>query len=191
MNMIVKKLKPFLAPLKVQFVDPDTGHKYTAKTRTELVQKIVNYRAQNELEPIENLNLVLENYFCSLPENKHLCEVTALGRGFMGYVKGAVTIVYNMLLKNYVSQEEADRRASICIQCPHNVFPISKDAFMSWSDELSYHTLGDRKTQFDNELGSCDVCTCPLRTKIWNGEVVRESDETNAKFPDFCWNKRI
>jgi len=192
MAAVMRKLKPFMAARAIKFKDPDTGHHYYAKTRGELVQKIVNYRAQNELDPIESLDIVLEDYLCSLPENKHLCASHVLERGFMGYVKGGVNLLMNMLFKNYVSQEEANRRAEICKSCEENVSPEPEklSSFRRWTDDIAYNSVGERSTPYDADLYTCNVCTCVLRTKVWNAEIVKESKETNDRFPNHCWAKR-
>lgn len=185
--IVYRKFKPFIAPLKIKFRDPDTKEWFHAKTKSELIQKIVIYRSQNELDPIENLDMVVDNYLCSLPENRGLCEPQVIKRGFMGYIKGAVTLFLNMVLSKYTTQEEAESRAETCMRCPNNVFPEKKETFLSWTDTLAYHSLNDRSTPYDRELGSCEVCTCPLRVKIWNGSLDKE--DYNDRLPDFCWAK--
>lgn len=186
---ILRKLKPFLAPLDVKFVDPDTGYKYHAKTRVELKHKIYNYRMQNDLPQIENIDLVLEDYWCTLPLNKALCETCPLERGIMGYLKGGINLFMSMAFKSYVETEEAERRATICDTCIHNKEPENPSSFRSWTDTLALHTIGERKTSKDDNLHSCEICTCVLRCKVWNGGSLKESEEINKQFPDYCWAK--
>lgn len=182
-------MKPFHAPKRPLFIDPDTGHKFWGKTKVELVQKIVTYRAQNELEPIENLDLVLQDYWCSLPENKWKCIDVRLERGLMKYLKGGISLVKNMIYPKFCSQEEAERRAFICMSCPHNV-DREKPEFMQWSDEIAVHAVGDRKTTFDKGLGSCAICTCPLRSKVHYGGKIELPPEEEAKLIPECWQRR-
>lgn len=160
------KFKAFKATKSFIFKDPDTGYEFNHPTRRALVRHIVQYRAQNALEQIENLDAVLENYWCSLPENCGSCEDAPLKRGFLQYLKGGIALVKSMAYKEYASQKEADRRAEICIKCPYNVFP-DKNAFVRWSDGLALEVIGNRRAVRHNELGNCSVCSCPLRVKVW------------------------
>lgn len=177
-----------MAPFRISWKDPDTGRRFIAKTRVELIQKIVTYRAQNELEPIENLNLVLENYWCHLRENKHLCTDATLERGWKTYLKGGINLVKTMLFNSYVDQETADKRSEICASCPMNIVP-SKTNWETWADDVAEHTIGDRKSKFHDKLNSCQVCTCVMKSKVWIGEKLEFTPDELSKFPNFCWQK--
>ena len=135
---IINKFKPFKTPYRWIFVDPDTQRAYSALTKKELFNQIINYRDQNKLAPIQALEHVIENYLCSLPENASNCEPEKLKRGWMSFIKGGVAVLENIFYgeKNMVSQEEADRRSEICLQCPNNVFP-DRGGFVKWTDEVA------------------------------------------------------
>jgi len=189
-----RRLLPYLAPHKIAFQDPDTGRKFIGKTKAELLQKIVTYRAQNELPEIEHLNLVLENYWCHLPENNGICEEGKLERSFMAYLKGGISLVKNMLYPKFASQEEAERRATICSTCPHNLIPgenaEEKSAWMEWSDNLAIMSIGERKTSHDAILGNCEICSCPLKSKVfWGGKIELPEEEERQTIPE-CWQRR-
>jgi len=187
---VIKKFKPFIGPKSFVFVDPDTGFKYAEETKERLFKRIVDYRSQNELEPIVALERVLENYWCSLAENAGNCEMVPLRRGWYHYLKGGVSLVENLFFgeKNLVTQEMADSRASLCIKCPYNVFP-DKGRFVEWSDEIAEASTGGKKSKYHEELGNCDVCSCPLRAKVWNKKATL-TEEESAKAPEFCWAKK-
>jgi hypothetical protein len=185
------KFLPFIAPKEFVFRDPDTDYEYRANTKEALIKHIVSYRSQNGLEPIEHLNVVLENYWCSLPENVGSCQEYKLQRGWFATWRGAVQVVKNVFYgeDNLVEPEEADRRAGICVKCPENVFP-DKGPFIAWSDELAQASTGGRKSKHYNELGNCAICSCPLKAKVWAKHAKLTEDE-NLKAPDFCWQKRV
>lgn len=181
-------MKPFMAPRRPVFIDPDTHRRIVGKTKVELVQKIVTYRAQNDLEPIENLDMVLDNYWANLPENKGLTEDVTLERGLLTYLKGGLTLVKTMLFPQFVSTEVADTRAEICVDCPKNIFPEDKGAFASWADDIAEHATGNRKSKYHDELGNCAVCSCNLRALVhYGGKFDPESEEDLKQYPDFCW----
>lgn len=181
------KFKPFASPKRYVFVDPDTGHSYSGKDKKELFFTILSYREQNNLPPIEALDTVLENYWCSLPENTGLCERVKLRRGWLPTIRGGVALLENLFYGkgNLLLPEQAEKRAQICIKCPHNVFP-DKGAFIKWSDEIAEASTGGLRCASYDKLGNCEICTCPLRAKIFYKKA-QMTDEESAKAPDFCW----
>lgn len=187
--MIFKKFKPFTGPVEYKFVDPDTKYLYKAPDKNELLYRIVAYRRQNELEPIDNLDYVVDNYLCGLPENFGSCQDHHLDRHLMGYIRGGLALLKNMLYKKYVTQEMADYRGSICVGCPLNVFP-DKKGFLKWSDKMAEAAVGDRKSIHHENLGNCEVCSCVLKAKVFYGDnITLPEDEYNA-LPEFCWQRK-
>ena len=183
------KFKPFQGPEEFLWTDPDTGRQFKEKTKKDLVERIVTYRAQNNLPEIEELGKVLETYWCKLPGNVGKCEPEPLKRGLMGYMKGGISLVKNMVYRKYANKEEAEKRAAVCVQCPYNVFP-DKDGFIKWTDEIAYHALGDRTTELDDHLGNCAICSCPMRVKIWYGGKDFGVEGVESRLPGYCWQKR-
>jgi hypothetical protein len=129
---------------------------------------IVNYRAQNRLDPIEQLGAVIENYWCELPENAGKCCRKELQRGWMTFLQGGITLVEKVFYgeRNIATQAVADTRAEICANCPYNEFP-DKGLFVEWSDKMAIAATGGRRAARYDELGNCAVCTCPLKAKVW------------------------
>jgi hypothetical protein len=167
-SAIFRKLKPLREPARYIFKDPDSGREFQQNTRQALINEVVNYRINNRLEAIENLNLVLENYWCSLPENIALCDVFNLKRGWTDYLKGGIALLKDSLYPadSRVTQEEAEERALICKQCPYNVRPTKTGAFQVADDVVETYLGKGTTTSSDKFLGTCSVCTCPLRFKV-------------------------
>lgn len=182
---MAKLLKAFEAPHSFVFIDPDTGRKFHASSRQQLVTDIIRYRVQNQLEPILHLNAVVENYWCSLPENVGKCQTSQkLERDFYSYLQGGVALFKAWLFDKFTTQEVADERAKTCLACPHNVFP-DKDGFVAWSDDIASRSVGERKAKDHNEIGNCGLCGCLLKSKVWfGGEIVVDNPEL---YPDYCW----
>ena len=177
------QFKPFHAPHVYTFKDPDTGQVFTADSRSALVQRIVNYRAQNSLPEIERFDAVLENYLCSLPVHRGACRpAPPLQRGWVQTIKGGIALLKNLYYgdSNMVTQEEADRRSLLCSKCPNNNFP-DKGPFIKWSDEIAMHSVGERRSSCHSSLGNCTVCSCPLRAKVWYAGPFSVSPEERSK----------
>lgn len=185
---MLRKFKPFEATTNFQFRDPDTGYNHRGKDRAELFRNIISYRLQNELEPIDHLNQVVENYLCGLPENCNKCVGEELKRGFFTYVKGGVALVKQMIYKEFATQEVAEKRANQCVGCEHNYFP-DRGPFIGWIDEIAISTVGERRSAKHDELGECSVCLCPLRSKVFfKGELPKFPEEELVKLRSVkCW----
>lgn len=189
---MLKKFKPFQASGRIEFKDPDTGHIYTAPTTQELHRSIVMYRMQNQLEPIEALPDVVENYMCELGCNVGKCVTVELKRSWSHYIKGGIALVKNMAFRKYCTQEEAEKRAEQCVACVHNIFP-DKGPFVSWVDDIAIQQVGERRTKRHNDLGSCAVCTCPLRSKVFVGTPLPGFPESEAQEMRKvkCWQLKL
>lgn len=177
------------APARYLFVDPDTGRTFTERSKEKLIAHIVNYRAQNGLEPLHNLGDVIDDYLCRLPENIGKCEEykPVLRRGWLAYFTGAMHVLKNVAYGdgNMVEQETADKRAAVCKTCPLNVFP-DKGPFIQWTDEVALAATGGRKTTSDKHLGNCDACTCVLKSLVWAKDVKPTTVE-KLTLPKHCW----
>lgn len=161
--------KAFEAPKNYTFIDPDTGHIYLAKNQDSLIEDIVAYRAQNGLPQIDELPAVLQNYWCSLPQNVGKCKDCGYPIGFIGYIRGGITLLKTAALKHFATQEEAEKRAAQCVTCKYNSFP-DRGPFLTWIHETAISIVGERKTKVYEKLGVCAVCQCPIRAKVFVGE---------------------
>lgn len=187
------KFKPFRISRIQRFKDPDTGFDYRAPDRDiqALLRRIVNYRQQNDLEPIPYLREVVEHWQCSQPYNAGTCESNNnLHRSLLTYIKGGIALLKNYAYKSFVSQSVADERAAICITCPKNVNPDFK-IYNSWADGVAVASVGDRKSIHHDKLFNCQVCTCPLRAKVWYNGKLDFSEKELKSFPHFCWQKKL
>lgn len=187
-----KKFKPFEAPSSIEFKDPDTGHIYKSKTYAGLYKDIIQYRAQNNLEQIENLKETVENYICTLPENCNKCTGVELHRSFYQYIKGGVALVKNIAFRQFASLEVAEKRALQCVSCENNVFP-DKDNFLAWSDNIAIMQVGERRSSLHDKLGNCAVCSCPLKSKVFvDGVLPAPTKEEEEGFKKVnCWQLGI
>lgn len=194
-----KTFRPFEVPHTFKFVDPDTGFQFEESNRKLLIKRIIDYRAQNRLDPIEHLHLVLDNYWCELPENEGKCTPLKLKRGFMPMLKGAVFVIKNIFYgqDNLTDRDTAVVRANICIKCPHNINPdkLEPNEFNKWADNVALHSTDGAYLQIPfsvrNKLYNCEICTCPLKAKVWYKGKATLPKEEQEKLPDFCWQKDL
>lgn len=183
---MLKKLKIGSGPIEYTFLDPDTQYIYVAANLPDLVKHIVTYRSQNELEPIENLDMVLEDYWCGNPKNFMSCCDRPLERSFVTYIKGGIALVKNLLFKKFVSKLEAESRASLCFLCPKNVI-LDSGPFQDWANEVMVKSIGTRQIDQKEKLGICACCECVLRAKVWTAEKISLTQDEKKCMPEFCW----
>ncbi len=186
------KFKPFCGPANYRFIDPDTKFRFEAASEKELLARIRSYRSQNNLEPLEFLEAIVENYLCHRPENVGGCRPRGeLKRGLFAYIKGGIVLLQNLMYSSFVKQEVADARSEQCAECKFNEFP-DRDRFVKWSDDIALATVGDRKSARHESLGNCGVCSCPLRAKVFfNGKVSLSTEEQEKMRTVNCWQLNI
>ena len=190
-----RKFLPFQASSRLEFKDPDSGYIHTGKTLPELYTNIIRYRVQNGYELLEALPEVVDNYLCGLPENCNKCtgiEVKELNRSFQQYIKGGVALLKNIIFRKFARLDVAEARAKQCISCKYNVFP-DKDLFLEWSDNIAIMQVGERKVSVHEQLASCDVCTCNLRSKVFfDGKLDKFKDDEVVKLKSVkCWQLEL
>lgn len=191
-------LKPFQAPHSYVFEDPDTGRKFRAATEAQLIAEIVSYREQNGKPKIENLSVVLQNYWCDCPENVGKCRPYKLQRGYMSFIHGGVALLKWVYYgeDGMVDQATAEERAGVCVYgnhgevCPQNQFP-DRTRFEIFADHAADAATHGRSTSLDKELGNCMACSCVLRAKVHYGRKITLTDQQLAEMPEFCWQKKV
>ena len=95
----------------------------------------------------------------------------------------------------FVDQTEGDRRAAICVNCPHNVIPAGKGWLQNWTDGQMLKSVEGRTTASQDRLGVCEVCSCELRAAVWWQPDIIATTTRDAKFarrlPRHCWKRQI
>lgn len=82
-----------------------------------------------------------------------------------------------------VNQNDADRRALICSQCPANKSVESCSSCLATVKLISKSLIGTRNTRYDRKLKHCGVCGCDLKMKV---HFPLNQDDKND-YPSNCW----
>lgn len=171
----------FAPPGGWRFVDPDTGFKFKKRYRSleELVAHVTSYRKQNGLSEIPKLSFVIEDWLCAQPNMAGRCkEVKIPSRTFAQYVKGAKSAAKMLIQGNdaFVDDEVAEARAALCVKCRHNKKNEQHSKLERYTDKYVKDIVGEKTTSVDEQLFSCEVCTCPLRPKVHiSQKIIEES----------------
>lgn len=94
-----------------------------------------------------------------------------------------------------VDKNVADQRALICLKCPENQKGDLMERFgaavgMEILEIFTSLNALNTHTGFDDRLHICNICSCPLKAKVWCPLPVAKKymdDEMMKKLPDFCW----
>lgn len=90
---------------------------------------------------------------------------------------------------SYVAQEEAERRAEICVRCPFNVAAHGCSGCAQIAEMLT-PGMSSRHTLQDGKLKNCGICKCYNRISVhFPLDVLRASSIDGSAYPDFCWRK--
>lgn len=109
--------------------------------------------------------------------------------------RGTKTILANIAAgAATVSQQEAERRASICSKCDRNVEMSGCRACGAAARilELANKYVKGKVLSNTYRLQSCSVCKCYLRAKVWfpmDDLRKYEPQQMRDSYPDWCWLK--
>lgn len=91
--------------------------------------------------------------------------------------------------RDFVPQEEAERRAEICAACPENQQIAGCSACRNLVGRLT-QLLGQRRTKQDSKLQGCRVCGCSNVAQVHVPlDALAKGINPDMVFPDHCWKK--
>lgn len=85
-----------------------------------------------------------------------------------------------------VAQEEAERRAGICVTCPYNVGLAGCAICTTTLGELREKLL-KRSTIHDPGLNACGICGCDNKTQVHVPINDLRAGKPDSLFPEWCW----
>lgn len=186
-------------PGEFQYRVPQTGQFFRASNWPQLQEQLIaHYRATGYPAPA-NLYEAVEDFICANHPDYCHGEATdikfamqQLAHSFTNVLTGTKTIA-SWVAKGrpYVTQEQAEARAAVCVTCQFNVPPdgcsscnksVLKDAVML--------VIGKKSTSRDAQLASCKICGCVIPAKLWL-PLASITDhmplERQHALPDHCW----
>ncbi len=183
-----------------KYLCPETQTWIRAASFGELVAASERHRASNKLGISENFKDEVESQLCStMPPGtcKHEAGVAMSGPRRLTFqdVVSATKALGTWFLKGTpkVAQEEADRRAKICLSCPMNQnFDGCTTCAEKDLREAIASFMGTSKTPFDANLHTCYGCGCTLKAAVWFPLAILQSNtpaDVRATLPDHCWKK--
>lgn len=189
-------------PGEFDYTQPETGghfhsHDWVAFSRAVRDHRLANHipiSPQWEEELVDQMCRDNPKWPCrriDAARHKRKGFSFAAAMGFLNFLKSWV-------LKHqgqYVSQEEAERRAAICARCDFNK-PMSHGCGGCMTALLrAISTLkGGRKTSKDSELNACQICSCSNAVQVWMPieplvEAAPQDVRQTLSNISWCWKK--
>lgn len=191
--MRVLRYKQYSPPGGVYFYTvPETGVSFEHGVLDALVLEVRQHYVANKLTPPENLTAVIEDFICAqMPEG--VCrghgttESEAWKHVSPQQVKDFTKLIFEKRRlgeRFFVSQEEAEKRATICASCPFNLMNLCTTCTQLKGYAAKY--LVGRATTQDRLLGVCGKCGCMLEAKV---HVTKEAlaKTQQHEYPPHCW----
>ena len=172
----------------------------TGITFGQLLQRVVLHRANNGLPwkspDFETLEGEIEDWICQQLSPKE--QIKKCTQGFR--TRGTVpwTEVLDFIKTNVhwfvhgaekVPQEEAERRAKICQNCPLNVGIASGCATCNRTLDAYRKEIVQDSTTLDKSLRACAVCGCDLKS-IVHIPLASLQAKGDKEFPKWCWQAK-
>lgn len=91
-----------------------------------------------------------------------------------------------------VEKEKAQNRTNTCLICPHNKHGVelTESAMSAVREQVGVKNHLNLHTDGENDLFTCELCSCPLKLKVWiPHRRVKLNEGDKDKFPAHCWLK--
>lgn len=207
-DQLARPLAPWFPPTYL-FID-ESQNKFENPDLSLVIAQVTQFRHENNLPAIAYLQETILN-FTMLSDDRYAQhremynpspEVSLSAKQ---YIAAAFAYLHARTLtpeELFVTQEEAERRAAICLNCPRNVHTVNgrtkQDPGLGQSKFVQL--AKGRTTTVDNSLNLCGVCTCVLTGKVHiSPQIIKESttQELLGQFkqeyvmlngkPGHCW----
>lgn len=166
----------------------------------DVAEKLLRFRIANKLPLGMPLAEVID-YTCQ--RHPHFCHQAQATIGPSSPQKPAMSgrviewyaALYRSLRgsdvsKNYVDQATADRRAKICLACPHHrEWRMGCGSCVDGARRIGHTYRAGRKAEYEAQLMGCEVVGHDCATAVWVREAPPLSPEQQQALPILCWRK--
>lgn len=178
-----------------RYTQPESGYVVVSIVWEELVRRVQGHRVANGFPLPPGWEAQLENDVCEQAElNGSWCQFTdepkTRAKVGLGDMLNFLRVMAKWLpTRQWVTQDEAERRALICSRCPMNIEADGCAGCRNFVGDLAGF-LGDRSTAQDSQLKACGVCGCSNVAQVHIPMVALVQGVTpEMDFPSFCWKR--
>jgi hypothetical protein len=188
--------KEMCAPGGWRYRQPETGYVMQSIVWEELVRRVASHRVANGIAVAPGWEVRLEHDVCEQAQHggrvcQYTTDATAANRpvnrsDVLNFLRVAANWLPN---REWVPQEEADRRAGICAKCPLNIKADGCASCRNLVGEV-VEFLGARTTSHDRELEACGVCGCSNKAQVHIPmTALAKGVSADMAFPEWCWKR--
>lgn len=175
-----------------RYVFPEDAFVARASSYNDWRDKIREHEQGNNLR-VRDMSEAEHQLCGTLPPERCLYETgdappVQVGFGFSDVVDWIKAVAKTVVGEGYVSQEEADRRAAICVSCPYNSQAMGGCGACAQTAAALTPGMLARHTQFDDKLKTCACCKCFLRIMV-HMPISSLGGHDVAPRPSWCWVK--
>lgn len=176
-------------------VHDGTRYQFQSPMKHGLMRQLRDWYRSKELEwpGDEEMSARIEHHICQYcpkgfcsggPDRPRVPYLSMSG------IRDGTRLILNRLFNRkdfMVPQEEAERRAVVCANCPNNLHGICTGCVGNeFMDIFGWFLRQGRKTQLDSVLDTCSVCGCLLKAKVHvSNETLFELSKHH--YPPNCW----
>lgn len=173
-----------------RYEQPETGVVVQAMSLQELEAKVKIHRKSNDLatgDPVADIHAWICAKYPDRCKRPPVVEKTSFGLGdVVAFLKAAAEATKKGGTA-FVTPEEAERRAAVCIQCPLNKHIPGCYGCKSIADFV-FQTIGSRRSKWQGSLFQCGVCGCSNEAKVWlDKSIIQQTQAKDYVFPEWCW----
>ena len=158
-------------PGEFRFKDPNSGFEMKEGTFYELVRTVAIHRRNNNFRPL--MEAEIEDAVCQGLSPASQAEYCAEGARLPTFVPWTDVLSFLKTSAKWlgggmtmVPQEEAERRAGLCQNCPYNRALSGGCAVCSNAVNSLRSNILHKSTSQDSKLQSCVICSCDNRTTV-------------------------
>ena len=180
-----------------RYLQPESGMMIRSTSLNNLIDAVREHRVANGYSIQMDFDRVVEEGVCKeIPGACHEVpdRLLPLRMKLANVMRFTMTLGESILKGSpRVDDKEANRRASICSDCPANVRVDGCGGCNSGKvNELVGKITGAKPTSHDNKLESCKYCGCFNKAQVWFPlDLLQKhtSEEIQKELPQHCWKK--
>jgi hypothetical protein len=181
-----------------RYVQAESGYAMEANTLYDLAGKVAAHRRNMEYPMGTDIAKEIEEWICDripFKDQAEWCDTTSLTpprtRVHWTMVQSFLQTAGAWLLadRQLVPQEEAERRAAICADCPFNVGMSGCAVCYATLNGLR-GSMMHRSTSQDDKLQACGICGCDNKTQAHIPLNVLAKGVPHT-YPNFCWKSSL
>jgi hypothetical protein len=187
-------------PNGFEYTQPESGRVFSDYTYDRFIKDIRDHRLGNGYPITPTWEEELQDEMCRkhphwFPDHCKRIDSPKLRKVSFASALSFLGMLSRWAFKGakFVPQEEAERRANICLTCPLNQpLQLGCGACQSTILQGISNLMGSHTTTLDEKLGACGICSCSLKVAVHfplEAQQFSLTEQMKQEFKDlgYCW----